>query len=165
MKSKAAETHFIIDSKEKSICSYILEGAISIKKQRTRQQRSSYFLGSHGFLTWFSLCLKPLCQKLMGSYKRSASSTCLYWLLETHSQLPGPAGKALSPELWRSAKTRKVFACEWFRISRRCSEVPFAHTEHFAFAHLRKQNCIEGGCVSSDCQEIEWGLFGSNEQF
>lgn len=33
MKSKAAETRFIIDSKEKSICSYILQGEISIKKQ------------------------------------------------------------------------------------------------------------------------------------
>lgn len=68
--------------------------------------------------------------------------------------------------VWRPAK-RKAFACEWFRVTRRCSEVQFAHTDtvHFAFAHSRKQNCIEGVCASSDCQEIEWGLFGSNEKF
>lgn len=144
MKSKAAETHFIIDSKEKSICSYLLEGAISIKKQRDEATMFFILVGSHSFLTF-----KPLCQKLMGSYKRSAQSTCFYWLLETHSQSPGPAGRHFSQNYVEVCKEEKGFCLLMVQSNQKMqwgSVCPYRHST-LCICSLKKKKIALGGFV------------------
>lgn len=79
-------------------------------------------------LTCFNLCLKPPSQKLMGSYKRSAPCDLCKPTANYQSLLGRHLPQKYLEQLCGRERFRTIFACEWSRVTRRCSEVQFDHS-------------------------------------